>query len=105
MRLMRAMSIARAHGFDDVRVKVDDEGTFLVDMDKFTLVGDDDGLGQTWQVIVWTGAYPFAEDQVLADLEVPFEQAVRYARWIQARERRYEEQFERMWTEVEEDQR
>ena len=103
--------VARATGFDDVRLSAegqegtvptgDDPFSFVVDVDEFTLYEFDDGEG--WQVIAWTGSWPFANDTVLGDFSgITVHEALRYVRWIEKREAFYAERDEKLWTDPEE---
>ena len=58
----------------------------------------EDGLSEGWQVIAWTGSYPFAVDRVMGNFAT-IEEAARYAKWLLDRETFYQnvqtEQYER----------
>lgn len=99
-----ALAVAgRAAGFREVKVTADWDvdaacWDFCLDVDEFSLVSYTDGTG--WQVIVWTGAYPFANDVVMADLKGTVAEALRYVRWLQKREAFYVERDERLWKDL-----
>lgn len=86
---------ARAAGFDRVRV----DANLLVDADEFSFAPSEDG--SSWQVIAWSGSYPFAEDTVVGDIVGPFSHALRFARWIEKREALY---FDKVYREQEENE-
>ena len=57
---------------------------------------------QTWQVVAWTGSYPFAEDHPMGEFAA-IEDAARYAKWLLARENFYHERDEAMMAQMSEE--
>lgn len=71
---------------------------FALTVTEFTFVCDEES--GNWQVIAWTGSWPFAFDYPMGNLET-IEEAARYAKWLSDRERFYYERDEKMIAEME----
>jgi hypothetical protein len=94
-RLYHADTVLTTYGLGYGGFGVDMIGDALT-TDVFTFAYDEES--DDWQVIAWTGSWPFAVDHPQGNFST-IEDAARFAKWLLARELFYQERDEAMMLE------
>jgi hypothetical protein len=93
----RVLWLCRSHGLTTPDLGEVEHDYFVVHSAEASFVVGPEGV----DVMMWSGAYPFAVEHPMGTLVTP-EEAVRYAVWLLKREAFYQERDEAKWRELEE---